>query len=69
MSSRRCVGMLQDGSRCHRHRHGDDPYCQRCDERLTELITNARIKKEIADAAARLKNGQPPASTLPAKPS
>ena len=69
MISRRCVGMLEDGSRCHRQRHGEDPYCQRCDERLTEVINNARLKKEIAEAAARSKNGHPPAPTLPGKSS
>jgi|HubBroStandDraft_4_1064222.scaffolds.fasta_scaffold12560_9 hypothetical protein len=69
MTSRRCIGVLEDGSRCHRRQYGENFYCQRCDERISELIAKARQKKDIELAAANSKNGHPPASTLPGKSS
>jgi hypothetical protein len=65
----RCIWMLPDGSRCHRHAQKGDNICDRCDERLTEILHNAKLQKLIKEAAAKIKNGDTLASSPTSKPS
>ena len=65
----RCIWMLPDGSRCHRHAMKGDNICERCDARLTEILHNAKLAKLVKEAAAKIKNGDSLVSPTPGKPS
>jgi hypothetical protein len=67
MNANRCAWMRPDGSRCHRRAAKDDNFCDRCNDELTEVLHNAKLKRQIRDAAANSKNGDPIPSTLPEK--
>jgi len=65
----RCIWMLPDGSRCHRHAMKGDNICERCDARLTEILHNAKLAKLVKEAAAKIKNGDSLVSPAAGKPS
>jgi hypothetical protein len=65
----RCIWMLPDGSRCHRHAMKGDNICERCDARLTEILHNAKLAKLVKETAAKIKNGDSLVSPAAGKPS
>jgi hypothetical protein len=65
----RCIWMMPDGSRCHRRAAKDDNICDRCNDRLTEILHNAKLQKLIAEAATKIKNGDTLASPVASKTS
>ncbi len=54
----RCIWMMEDGSRCHRRAMKGDNICERCDDRLTQILHDAKLRKLVKEAADKIKNGE-----------